>query len=183
MCIAGRRVVAAALQDQALASLLELLPLLTSPLDHHALLICSCMVVVGNGNGVLGWGQGKAAEVNEAVQKVRPGFLTLSVPGSLCAAQCARALLLLSAAAEQRRTRCGGRGIPPLLPTALGQLPPPPLLQAACVLSSGKCPLPPPLQAYHRACRNLYPIPRYNDHTITEAINAKYGQVGVVALN
>lgn len=30
------------------------------------------MVVVGNGNGVLGWGQGKAAEVNEAVQKVRP---------------------------------------------------------------------------------------------------------------
>ena len=29
------------------------------------------MVVVGNGNGVLGWGQGKAAEVNEAVQKVR----------------------------------------------------------------------------------------------------------------
>ncbi|KAI7844101.1 hypothetical protein COHA_002241 [Chlorella ohadii] len=63
----------------------------------------SCMVVVGNGNGVLGWGQGKAAEVNEAVQK-----------------------------------------------------------------------------AYQRACRNLYPIPRYNDHTITEAINAKYGQVKVV---
>lgn len=31
----------------------------------------SCMVVVGNGNGVLGWGQGKAAEVNDAVQKVR----------------------------------------------------------------------------------------------------------------
>lgn len=30
-----------------------------------------CQVVVGNGNGVLGWGQGKAAEVNEAVQKVR----------------------------------------------------------------------------------------------------------------
>lgn len=35
----------------------------------------------------------------------------------------------------------------------------------------------PALQAYQRACRNLYPIPRYNDHTITEAINAKYGQV------
>lgn len=32
-------------------------------------------------------------------------------------------------------------------------------------------------QAYQRACRNLYPIPRYNEHTITEAINAKYGQV------
>ncbi|EFN58153.1 hypothetical protein CHLNCDRAFT_141951 [Chlorella variabilis] len=62
----------------------------------------SCMVVVGNGNGVLGWGQGKAAEVNDAVQK-----------------------------------------------------------------------------AYQRACRNLYPIPRYNDHTIPEPMNAKYGQVRV----
>ena len=29
----------------------------------------SCMVVVGNGEGVLGWGQGKAAEVNDAVKK------------------------------------------------------------------------------------------------------------------
>lgn len=59
-----------------------------------------CLVVVGNGNGVLGWGQGKAAEVNDAVQK-----------------------------------------------------------------------------AYHRACRNLYPVPRYNGHTIPEAIKSKYGQV------
>jgi small subunit ribosomal protein S5 len=58
------------------------------------------MVVVGNGNGVLGWGQGKAAEVNDSVQK-----------------------------------------------------------------------------AFQRACRNLYPISRYNDHTITEPMNAKYGQV------
>ena len=60
----------------------------------------SCMVVVGNGNGVLGWGQGKAAEVNDSVQK-----------------------------------------------------------------------------AYQRACRNLYPVPRYNDHTIPEAIHSKFGQV------
>ncbi|KAL4443425.1 hypothetical protein ABPG75_011162 [Micractinium tetrahymenae] len=59
-----------------------------------------CMVVVGNGNGVLGWGQGKAAEVNDAVQK-----------------------------------------------------------------------------AYQRACRNLYPVPRYNGHTIPEPIHSKYGQV------
>lgn len=29
----------------------------------------SCMVVVGNGEGVLGWGQGKAIEVNTAVKK------------------------------------------------------------------------------------------------------------------
>jgi small subunit ribosomal protein S5 len=29
----------------------------------------STMVVVGNGEGVLGWGQGKAAEVNDAVRK------------------------------------------------------------------------------------------------------------------
>jgi len=58
------------------------------------------MVVVGNGNGVLGWGQGKAAEANDAVQK-----------------------------------------------------------------------------AYQRACRNLFPVPRYNDHTIPHAINSKYGQV------
>lgn len=35
-----------------------------------------------------------------------------------------------------------------------------------------------PPQAYQRACRNLYPIPRYNDHTITEPAQAKYGQVG-----
>ncbi|KAI3427984.1 hypothetical protein D9Q98_006373 [Chlorella vulgaris] len=63
----------------------------------------SSMVVVGNGNGVLGWGQGKAAEVNDSVQK-----------------------------------------------------------------------------AFQRACRNLYPISRYNDHTITEPMNAKYGQVKVV---
>ncbi len=60
------------------------------------------MVVVGNGNGVLGWGQGKAAEVNDAVQK-----------------------------------------------------------------------------AYQRACRNLYPVPRYNGHTIPEPITSKYGQVRV----
>ena len=60
----------------------------------------SCMVVVGNGNGVLGWGQGKAAEVNDSVQK-----------------------------------------------------------------------------AYQRACRNLYPVPRYNDHTIPETIHSKFGQV------
>lgn len=58
------------------------------------------MVVVGNGNGVLGWGQGKAAEVNDAVQK-----------------------------------------------------------------------------AYARACRNLYPVPRYNGHTIPEPVTSKYGQV------
>eukprot|EP00887_Chlorella_sp_A99_P006150 scaffold22.g6150.t1 len=63
----------------------------------------SCMVVVGNGQGVLGWGQGKAAEVNEAVKK-----------------------------------------------------------------------------AYARAFRNLYPVPRFNDHTITEPMEAKYGQVKVV---
>jgi hypothetical protein len=62
----------------------------------------SCMVVVGNGNGVLGWGQGKAAEVNDSVQK-----------------------------------------------------------------------------AYQRACRNLYPVPRYNDHTIPETIHSKFGQVRV----
>ncbi len=60
----------------------------------------SCMVVVGNGNGVLGWGQGKAAEVSDAVQK-----------------------------------------------------------------------------AYRRACKNLYPIPRYNEHTIPRPTNAKFGQV------
>ncbi len=41
------------------------------PFFHALSPCCSCMVVVGNGNGVLGWGQGKAAEVNEAVQKVR----------------------------------------------------------------------------------------------------------------
>lgn len=29
----------------------------------------SCMVVVGNGDGVLGWGIGKAAETADAVQK------------------------------------------------------------------------------------------------------------------
>lgn len=63
----------------------------------------SAMVVVGNGEGVLGWGQGKAAEVNEAVRK-----------------------------------------------------------------------------AYNRACRNLYPIPRYNGHTIPERMEAKFGKVKVV---
>lgn len=73
-------------------------PTQPNPTPLHAL--CSCLVVVGNGNGVLGWGQGKAAEVNDAVQK-----------------------------------------------------------------------------AYHRACRNLYPVPRYNGHTIPEAIKSKYGQV------
>ena len=62
----------------------------------------SCMVVVGNGEGVLGWGQGKAVEVNEAVKK-----------------------------------------------------------------------------AYTRACRNLYPIPRYNGHTLPEGMEAKFGQVKV----
>lgn len=59
-----------------------------------------CMVVVGNGNGVLGWGQGKAGEVNDAVNK-----------------------------------------------------------------------------AYLRACRNLFPVPRYADHTIPEPIKSKFGQV------
>jgi small subunit ribosomal protein S5 len=63
----------------------------------------SAMVVVGNGEGVLGWGQGKAAEVNEAVRK-----------------------------------------------------------------------------AYQRACRNLYPIPRFNRHTIPEPATAKFGKVKVV---
>lgn len=63
----------------------------------------SAMVVVGNGEGVLGWGQGKAAEVNEAVRK-----------------------------------------------------------------------------AYQRACRNLYPIPRFNRHTIPEGATAKFGKVKIV---
>jgi len=63
----------------------------------------SAMVVVGNGEGVLGWGQGKAPEINEAVKK-----------------------------------------------------------------------------AYHRACRNLYPIPRYNGHTIPERVEAEFGKVKVV---
>ena len=63
----------------------------------------SAMVVVGNGEGVLGWGQGKAAEVNEAVRK-----------------------------------------------------------------------------AYQRASRNLYPIPRFNRHTIPEPATAKFGKVKVV---
>ena len=63
----------------------------------------SAMVVVGNGEGVLGWGQGKAAEVNEAVRK-----------------------------------------------------------------------------AYQRACRNLYPIPRFNRHTIPEPATAKFGKVKIV---
>lgn len=63
----------------------------------------SAMVVVGNGEGILGWGQGKAAEVNDAVRK-----------------------------------------------------------------------------AYHRACNNLYPIPRYNGHTIPEPAEAKFGKVKVV---
>jgi small subunit ribosomal protein S5 len=62
-----------------------------------------CMVVVGNGEGVLGWGQGKAAEVAPAVKK-----------------------------------------------------------------------------AYARACRNLYPVPRYNGHTIPERVEAKFGQCKVV---
>lgn len=62
----------------------------------------SAMVVVGNGEGVLGWGQGKAAEVGDAVRK-----------------------------------------------------------------------------AYHRACRNLYPIPRFNGHTIPEPTSAKFGKVKV----
>lgn len=61
------------------------------------------MVVVGNGEGVLGWGQGKAAELPDAVKK-----------------------------------------------------------------------------GYMRACKNLYPIPRYNAHTITERMEAKFGQVKVV---
>ena len=63
----------------------------------------SAMVVVGNGDGVLGWGQGKAAEVNEAVRK-----------------------------------------------------------------------------AFHRACQNLYPIPRFNRHTIPEPVTATFGKVKVV---
>lgn len=63
----------------------------------------SAMVVVGNGQGVLGWGQGKAAEVAAAVRK-----------------------------------------------------------------------------AYQRACRNLYPIPRYNEHTIPEPATAKFGKVKVI---
>jgi small subunit ribosomal protein S5 len=63
----------------------------------------SAMVVVGNGEGVLGWGQGKAAEVRAAVTK-----------------------------------------------------------------------------AYHRACRNLYPVPRHNGHTIPERAEAKYGKVKIV---
>jgi hypothetical protein len=33
-------------------------------------------------------------------------------------------------------------------------------------------------KAYQRACRNLYPVPRYNGHTIPEPTKAKYGQVG-----
>ncbi|KAL6781316.1 MRPS5 [Auxenochlorella protothecoides x Auxenochlorella symbiontica] len=61
------------------------------------------MVVVGNGEGVLGWGQGKAAELQSAVKK-----------------------------------------------------------------------------AYARACSNLFPIPRYNGHTIPEGIEAKFGQVKLV---
>lgn len=63
----------------------------------------SAMVVVGNGEGVLGWGQGKAAEVAAAVRK-----------------------------------------------------------------------------AYQRACRNLYPIPRYNAHTIPEPATATFGKVKVI---
>lgn len=63
----------------------------------------SAMVVVGNGEGVLGWGQGKATEVAAAVRK-----------------------------------------------------------------------------AYQRACRNLYPIPRFNRHTIPEPATAKFGKVKVV---
>lgn len=62
----------------------------------------SAMVVVGNGEGVLGWGQGKATEVGDAVRK-----------------------------------------------------------------------------AYQRACRNLYPIPRFNGHTIPEPTSAKFGKVKV----
>ena len=63
----------------------------------------SAMVVVGNYEGVLGWGQGKSAEVQGAVQK-----------------------------------------------------------------------------AYVRACSNLFPIPRFNAHTVTERAEAKYGQVKMV---
>lgn len=63
----------------------------------------SCMVVVGNGEGVLGWGQGKAAEMNSAVEK-----------------------------------------------------------------------------AYARAARNLFPVPRYNNHTVPQRIKSKYGQVSVL---
>ena len=63
----------------------------------------STMVVVGNGEGVLGWGQGKAAEVSVAIRK-----------------------------------------------------------------------------AYQRACQTLYPVPRFNNHTITEEVEATFGKVKII---
>lgn len=63
------------------------------------------MVVVGNGNGVLGWGQGKAAEVNEAVQKVRLFEQPISCncrPTAATPQQC----WLLAASAAQPSAAC-----------------------------------------------------------------------------
>jgi len=34
-------------------------------------------------------------------------------------------------------------------------------------------------EAYARAAANLFPVPRYNDHTVPEAARAKFGQVKV----
>lgn len=62
----------------------------------------SALVVVGNGNGVLGYGQGKSAELPLAVRK-----------------------------------------------------------------------------AQQRACRNLFAVPRYNEHTVPHEVRAKHGQVRV----
>ncbi|GAB4820312.1 hypothetical protein N2152v2_007358 [Parachlorella kessleri] len=81
----------------------------------------SCLVVVGNGDGVLGLGQGKAAETADAVQK-----------------------------AYQRACRhAGGEGG--------GQR-----------------------GSSQRGGLNLYPIPRFNEHTIPEPMQAKFGKVKII---
>lgn len=109
------------------------------------------MVVVGNGEGVLGWGQGKAAELQAAVKKAYTR-----------ACQCVRRRRVWEGLGWQAR---GAERI---------SRPCHPGMQQGCL------PSPKLTSDPVQPCSNLFPIPRYNGHTIPEGTEAKFGQVKMV---